>query len=226
MEGVHVWMGATGYLYRASGKLFRGRELWAKTWMIRRSQLWESSREDSHLVLAWEQPGTLEEQEEGQSGCNVHREGWNGAKGGQEGKRGQIMEGPAGHGEESGFYVKSAGDTLKRSYKITWAGFYFQQSTQSMKNGLRCPPKLKKEMPAELHSYQTLPFASKGRPGGGGGLWACQGHEWIQPGLGEACQGHRVSWVTSAPDWAGETRATAPVLWGTSPETARSPPGA
>ena len=62
-----------------------------------------------------------------------------------------------------------------------------------MKNGLLCPPELKKEILAELHSYQTLPFISKGRPGGGGGLWARQGHVWIQPGLGEACQGHRVS---------------------------------
>lgn len=34
-------------------------------------------------------------------------------------QKGQIMEGPAGQGEESGFYVKSAGDTLKGSYKIT-----------------------------------------------------------------------------------------------------------
>lgn len=42
-----------------------------------------------HLVLAWEQPGMLEEQEEVQSGCSVHREVWNGAKGGQEGKRGR-----------------------------------------------------------------------------------------------------------------------------------------
>ena len=69
MEGVHVWMGATGCQESLSGE---------RSFELR-----------PHLVLAWEQPGMLEEQEEGQSGWSMCREGWNSAKGGQEGKRGR-----------------------------------------------------------------------------------------------------------------------------------------
>lgn len=74
-----------------------------------------------HQVLEWKQPAMLEEEQEegGQSGWGVHRECWNSVKGGQEGKRANL-EGPAGYGKESGFYVMSGReDILKGSYEIT-----------------------------------------------------------------------------------------------------------